>query len=102
MCYDRSRMTTPPLSKNTFARAWGGTKPATKHRSPRLQGEAFIRALELVSAYLQGNDTAVAHMLSETSSEDACEIMYALLACAYAIDEAERGEHAPPDTPVSA
>jgi len=59
-----------------------------------LQGEAFIRALELTSAYLQGNDAAVARMLSETNSEDACEIMYYLLALAYAIDEVRRGEHA--------
>jgi hypothetical protein len=98
MCYDSRRMITNP---HTWARAWGGAKIAP-NPIPRLQGEAFIRALELVSLYLQGRDDAVARMLSETSSEDACEIMYALLACAYAIDEAERGEHAPPDTPVSA
>jgi hypothetical protein len=78
---------------HTWARAWGGTKLPPK-QPPRLQGEAFIRALELVSAYLQGNDAAVARMLSETNDEDRCEIMYALVACAYAIDEAERGEPA--------
>jgi hypothetical protein len=31
-------------------------------------------------------------MLIETNDEDCCEIMYALFACAYAIDEAGRKE----------
>jgi hypothetical protein len=78
---------------HTWATAWGGTKPATKHAPPRLEGEAFIRALEITSVYLQGNDIAVARMLSETNDEDCCEIAYALVACAYAIDEAVREEH---------
>lgn len=77
----------------SWASAWGGTKPATRQRPPRLQGEAFIRALELTSAFLQGNDAAVARMLSETHDEDCCEIMYALLALAYVIDAAGREEH---------
>jgi hypothetical protein len=78
---------------HTWARAWGGAKPAANHTPPRLQGEAFIRALEIFSAYLQGNDAAVDRMLSETNAEDRCEIMYALLALAYVIDEAGREEH---------
>jgi hypothetical protein len=83
---------------HSWARAWGGAKcipnPGTLRVPPRLEGEAFIRALEIVSAYLQGNDAAVALMLSETNDEDCEAIMYALIALAYAIDEAGRGEHA--------
>jgi hypothetical protein len=85
---------------HTWARAWGGTKPTTKHAPPRLEGEAFIRALEIFSAYLQGNDAAVDRMLSETNSEDCEAIMYALLACAYAIDEAVRREEHPMQAPL--
>ncbi len=72
-----------------WTKAFGATKRATK-RSPRLQGEAFVRALELTSAFLQGNDAAVARMVCETHDEDCCEIMYTLLALTYAIDEAGR------------
>jgi hypothetical protein len=79
---------------HSWAAAWGGTKPPAKRRTPRLEGEAFIRALELVSAYLQGNDAAVARMVHETQAEDCCEIMYALLDLVYAIDEAGGEEHA--------
>jgi hypothetical protein len=79
--------------KQIWATAWGGTKYATNHPPPRLEGECFIRALELTSAFLQGNDTAVARMLSEMNGDDCCEIMYALLALAYAIDEAGREKH---------
>jgi hypothetical protein len=90
MCYDRSRMMTNP---HTWARAWGGTKPTAKRHPPRLEGEAFIRALELTSAYLQGNDTAVLRMVCATNAVVCCEIMDALLALAYTIDEAVREEH---------
>ncbi len=94
MCYDSRCMTTYPLSKNIFAHAWGGTKSTTSHAPPRLQGEAFIRALELFSLFLQGRDAAVDRMLSETHDEDCCAVMYALLELADAIDEAGREEHA--------
>jgi hypothetical protein len=88
-------MTTHPLSKTLWARAWGGTKRATNDPPPRLQGEAFIRALELISLFLQGRDEAVARMVRETNDEDCEAIMYTLLALAYAIDEAVREEHTP-------
>jgi hypothetical protein len=78
---------------HTWAVAWGGTKPATNHALPRLEGEAFIRALEIVSAYLQGRDTTVARMLRETHAEDCCEITYRLIDLAYAIDSALQEEH---------
>jgi hypothetical protein len=79
---------------HSWARAWGGAKRTPNHAPPRLQGEAFIRALELFSLYLQGRDAAVARMLSETNDEDRCAIMYCLIECAYAIDDAGREEHA--------
>jgi hypothetical protein len=91
LCYDSQCMIRNPHS---WARAWGGAKRAPNPLLPCLQGEAFVRGLELVTAFLQGNDVAVTRMLSETNDEDCCEIMYALLACAYAIDEAVREEHA--------
>jgi hypothetical protein len=82
-------------SSTLIARAFGGTRPPTLRHVPRIQGEPFIRSLEIVSLFLQHNEPTLRRMLDDTPAETIADLTYALLALAYMLDEAQH-EHPRP------